>query len=178
MEIRRLPVTDEALRRFVAELWLPYHRELATEVDAHALANRPDGELIAENVEFYRERFETEGARAWVVVESDRVDPATAPCTHPAVELHGHVLTSVDACPSVFDRPDRLVVGDLFVTEPHRGSGLADRLIARATADARDQGCGELRLDVAVDNDRARAFYETQGFEPYREQLIRPVSGT
>ncbi len=172
MEIRRLPVTEAALRRFVAELWLPYHRELAANVDAHALADRPDEELIEENVEFYRERFETEGTRGWVVVESDQVDPE---CTDPAVELTGHVLTSVDACPSVFDRPDRLVVGDLYVTEPYRGSGLADRLIERAVADARDQSCGELRLDVAVDNDRARAFYKKQGFEPYRKQLTRKV---
>lgn len=176
MEIRRLPVTDDALRRFAAELWLPYHRDLAAEVDAHALADRPDEELIEENVEFYRERFETEGNRAWVVVESDALDPATTPCTHPDVELTGHVLTSVDECPAVFDRPDRLVVGDLYVAEPHRGSGLADRLIKRAAADARDHGCGELRLDVAVDNDRARGFYEKQGFGPYREQLTRSVS--
>jgi len=45
----------------------------------------------------------------------------------------------------------------------------------RATADAREQECGELRLDVDVDNERARAFYEKQGFEPHREQLTRPV---
>ena len=175
MEIRRLPVTEAALRRFVAELWLPYHRELAAEVEAHALADRPDDDLIEENVEFYRERFEAEGNRAWVVVESDGLDPATASPTHPDIELTGHVLTSVDECSPVFDRPDRLVVGDLYVREPYRGSGLADRLIERAAADARDHGCAEMRLDVAVDNDRARAFYEKLGFEPYREQLTREV---
>jgi len=176
MEIRRLPVTDEALRRFATDLWLPYHRELAADVDAHALADRPDEDQIGENVEFYRERFEIEGNRAWVVVESDALDPATAAPTHPDVELVGHVLTSVDECPAVFDRPDRLVVGDIYVTEPYRGSGLADRLIERAAADARDHGCAEMRLDVAVDNERARAFYGKQGFEPYREQLTRSVS--
>ncbi|WP_280588408.1 GNAT family N-acetyltransferase [Halorubrum sp. Boch-26] len=73
MEIRRLPPVDDALRRYAAELWLPYHRELAERVDA------------------------------------------------------------------------------------------------------REQNCGELRLDVAVDNERALAFYEKQGFEAYRKQLTRSV---
>ncbi len=48
-------------------------------------------------------------------------------------------------------------------------------MIERAVADARERDCGELRLDVGVDNERAMGFYENHGFEPYRKQLTRDV---
>jgi len=178
MEIRSLPPDDDALRRYAAALWLPSHRELADRVEAHALADWPDERFVERNVEFTRDRLEADGVRGWVAATADPgddVDPATVPITHPDIELTGLLLTSVDACPDSFDRPDRLVVGEFYVTKPHRGTGLADRLLERATADAREQDCGELRLDVDVDNERARAFYEKQGFEPHRKQLTRPV---
>ncbi|MFO8114479.1 MAG: GNAT family N-acetyltransferase [Halorubrum sp.] len=178
MELRRLPTDDDALRRYAAELWLPYHRELADRVDAHALADWPDERFVERNVAFTRNRLEQEGNRGWVAVRASagaEADPATAPVTHPALELTGLLLTSVDECPDPFDRPDRLVVGEIYVEEPYRGTGLADRLMERAAADARERDCGELRLDVDVDNERAMGFYEKQGFEPYREQLTRSV---
>ena len=178
VEIRPLPTDDNALRRYAAELWLPYHRELADRVDAHALADWPDERFVERNVEFTRARLEDDGDRGWVAATAPAdagVDPATAPVTHHDIELTGLLVTSVDACPDPFDRPDRLVVGEVYVTEPYRGTGLADRLMERAAADAREQDCGELRLDVDVDNERAMAFYEKQGFEPYREQLTRLV---
>ena len=180
MEIRRLPSDDDALRRYAAELWLPYHRELAERVDAHALADWPDERFVERNVAFTRDRLEEAGDRGWVSVtvpddDDASVDPATAPVTHPDLELTGLLLTSVDECPDPFDRPDRLVVGELYVAEAYRGTGLADRLMERAERDAREKDCGELRLDVDVDNERAMAFYEKQGFEPYRRQLTRSV---
>jgi ribosomal protein S18 acetylase RimI-like enzyme len=178
VEIRGLPPVDDALRRYAAELWLPYHRELAERVDAHALADWPDERFVERNVAFTRNRLEEAGGRGWVAAtapDGAAVDPATAPVTHPDLELTGLLLTSVDECPDPFDRPDRLVVGELYVAEAHRGSGLADRLMERAERDARERDCGELRLDVDVDNERAMAFYEKQGFEPYRKQLTRLV---
>jgi len=178
VEIRRLPTDDDALRRYAAELWLPYHRELAERVDAHALADWPDERFVERNVAFTRNRLEEQGDRGWVAATASdgaAVDPATAPVAHPDLELTGLLLTGVDECPDPFDRPDRLVVGELYVAEPYRGSGLADRLMERAERDARERGCGELRLNVDVDNERATAFYERQGFEPYRRQLTRSV---
>ncbi|GAB3417157.1 hypothetical protein GCM10027435_15540 [Haloparvum alkalitolerans] len=165
----------DALRRFAEELWLPYHRDLAATVEAHALADRPEEELIAENVAFHRDLLE-EGRRGWVAVgETGTQEPPTdgrlADDFPPNADLAGFVLTGVDACPDVFDRPDRLVIGDIYVAEPHRGSGLANRFVERAAADAREEGCPELRLDVDVDNERALAFYEKAGFSDYRKQL-------
>ncbi|MFB6219317.1 MAG: GNAT family N-acetyltransferase [Halobacteriaceae archaeon] len=162
MELRRLPAEEDALRRFAEELWLPYHRELAATVEAHALADGVD--LVAEEVAFRRERLES-GARAWVAIEDGGALAGDA-------ALAGFVTTSVDESPPVFDRPDRLVVGDIYVREPHRGTGLADRLIDRAAERARASGCDELALDVDVDNERAIAFYEKLGFEPRRRRMV------
>ncbi|MFY4816552.1 GNAT family N-acetyltransferase [Haloarcula sp. AONF1] len=189
MEIRRLPTDEDALRRYAAELWLPYHRDLAAAVESHALADRPDEELIAAEAAFRIDLLrENADRRLWVVAVDPEVgpddvdfraldpeDPAPVDVPDPDRDLVAFVSTSVDACPEVFDRPDRLVVGDIYVDESYRGSGLADRLMERAEADAREQDCGELRLDVDVDNERAAAFYEKRGFEPYREQLTREV---
>ncbi|ELZ48225.1 GCN5-related N-acetyltransferase [Halorubrum californiense DSM 19288] len=191
MEIRRLPPDEGALRRYTTELWLPYHRDLAAAAESHALADRPDEELIDAETEFRLDLLrENPDRRLWVVAVDpeagpDETDPATLdPADHAPVgapdpdrDLAAFVSTSVDACPEVFDRPDRLVVGDIYVGESYRGTGLADRLIERAVVDAREQDCGELRLDVDVDNERAVAFYEKRGFETYRRQLIATVSG-
>ncbi|MGM0448229.1 MAG: GNAT family N-acetyltransferase [Methanobacteriota archaeon] len=189
MEIRRLPTDEGALHRYAAELWLPYHRDLAAAADGHALADRPDEELITAEAAFRLDLLrENADRRLWVVAVDSGADPGDA---DPAIldpedpapvgvpgrdrDLVAFVSTSVDACPEVFDRPDRLVVGDVYVDGSYRGTGLADRLMERVEVDAREQDCGELRLDVDVDNERAMTFYEKQGFEPYRKQLTRAL---
>ena len=202
MRLRRLPATRAAAARHAAELWLPYHRDLAEAVDGHALADRPDGELIAEETAFRLDRLREDDHRLWVVsvaAESgpsgdggssapgsstpggadpaslDPAEPAPPGTPDPDRDLVAFVSTGVDACPVVFDRPDRLIVGDLYVSAAYRGTGLADRLMERAAVDARERDCEELRLDVDVDNERALGFYEKLGFEPYRERLTRDV---
>ena len=192
MELRRLPPDEDVLRRFARECWLPYHRDLAAASASHALADWDDDRIVEANVDFYRGQFEQEGRRGWLAVvpaadaaggeggdegDDDAVDPTTVALTDPDIELVGHLLTEVDEAPPVFDRPDRLVIGDIYVREPYRSTGLADRLVERAAADAREHGCEELRLDVDAGNERALAFYAKQGFEPYRKQLTRDVDG-
>ncbi|WP_459876307.1 GNAT family N-acetyltransferase [Halorubrum gandharaense] len=189
MELRRLPPDEDVLRRFARECWLPYHRDLAAASASHALADWDDDRIVEANVDFYRGQFEEDGRRGWLAVvpagdadggeegDEDVADPATAALTDPDIELVAHLLTEADEAPAVFDRPDRLVVGDIYVREPYRGTGLADRLVERAAADAREHGCGELRLDVDAGNERALAFYAKQGFETYRKQLTRDVDG-
>ena len=189
MEFRRLPATEPAAERYARELWLPYHRDLAANVEAHALADRPDEELVAAEAGFRLDRLDETDNRTWVVsvgpetgpddADVGALDPeAPGPIGVPGPnrDLVGFVSTSVDACPEVFDRPDRLVVGDIYVHESYRGTGLADRLMKRAEVDAREQDYAELRLDVSVDNGRATAFYEKRGFEPYRKQLTWSVT--
>ncbi len=142
--------TEAAAERYAAALWLPYHRDLAASGAAHALADRPDEELIGAETEFRLDLLrETDDYRTWVVAVDDGVragdvdagvsaggvdaesldpeDPAPVGVPDPDRDLVAFVSTSVDECPEVFDRPDRLVVGDIYVTEAYRRTGLANR---------------------------------------------------
>ena len=168
MDVRPLPPDEAAVRRFVEALWLPYHRELEATVARHALADGVD--LVAEEVAYRLERLREPDHHEWVALEGggDRLVDRDA-------TLAGFVTAGVDPSPPVFDQPDRLVVGDLYVREPFRGTGLAGELIGVANDRALSAGCGELALDVDVDNERALAFYERVGFEPCRHELARPV---
>ncbi len=78
--------------------------------------------------------------------------------------------------PSAFDRPDRIIVCELYVGEPYRGAGLAHELIERAEGRAQAEGCSELVLSVNVDNERALRFYEKLGFEPLRHRMTVDVA--
>jgi len=174
VEIRRLPPEEEAVRRYAEQLWLPYHRDLKAAVERHALAE--DVDLVAEEVAFRTDRLDSEEFRAWVAVESgsdggQSDEPDGAPLAETDGELVGFVTTERDEAPSVFDRPDRLVIGDIYVRESHRGTGLARELVDRAARRARETDCAELALDVDVDNARAVAFYEKLGFEPLRRRM-------
>lgn len=169
MELHPLPADRAAVRRYVEELWLPYHRDLEAVVDRHALAT--DVDLVVGEVEFRLDRLESAGYRAWVAV--DRPADASGEGLDLADDgdLVGFVTTDVDEAPTVFDRPDRLVVGDIYVDESYRGTGFARRLIDRAAERAREVGCPELVLDVDLDNERAIGFYEGVGFETDRYRM-------
>lgn len=166
-----LSVDEAALRRFIEELWLPYSRTLESVVDRFALADGVD--LVDEQLSFYRERLGTEGFSGWVAV--DGYDGEGLAGT--GGDLVGFVTTDVEPSPEPFDRPDRLVVCDLYVAEPYRGTGLADDLFDRAERRARERGCGECRLEVDEDNERAMAFYERRGFEVSRYEMVASVDG-
>ncbi|MGP7997407.1 MAG: N-acetyltransferase family protein [Streptosporangiaceae bacterium] len=64
----------------------------------------------------------------------------------------------------------------MWVSPHARGSGLADRLVAAVTEQARRAGAARVTLWVTVGNDRARAFYRRMGFTPTgrRQQYPRP----
>lgn len=172
MHVRPLPAEERPLRRYVEQLWLPYHRELEATVGGHALAE--DVDLVAEEVAFRRERVATTPQEVSVAVDDGR------PAEVEEVEegegrFVGFVTTDIDEAPTVFDRPDRLVVDDIYVREPYRGTGLARELMAHAADRARAAGCPELALDVDADNPRAAAFYEKLGFESLQRRLTLPV---
>ena len=63
----------------------------------------------------------------------------------------------------------------MWVSPAARGQGLADRLIAAVCDLARERGAAEIELWVTLGNDRARAFYQRNGFAGTGDQqLIRP----
>lgn len=89
-------------------------------------------------------------------------------------------VDGADAVGYVFVLPERLamiwdaaVLNELYVAEPHRGTGVADDLMRRAFAVARDQTLplDRIVLDVDPANERARAFYRHHGFEPWGEMV-------
>ncbi|PSQ15785.1 GNAT family N-acetyltransferase [Halobacteriales archaeon QS_8_69_73] len=84
----------------------------------------------------------------------------------------------------VFLLPERLafvwdaaVVNELYVAPERRGTGVADDLLEAATELAREQDLplDRLLLDVDPGNDRARAFYDRHGFEPWGEIVAREL---
>jgi ribosomal protein S18 acetylase RimI-like enzyme len=168
MDIRRAPAEKPAVRRYVEDLWLPYQRDLEAVVEGFALADDVDP---AEEVAFRMDKMASEGHELLVAVDSPgEADPdrGVADAEGPLV---GMVVTAVDEAPPVFDRPDRLVVCELYVDGPHRGTGLAERLVNGAVERAREEGCPEVALDVDVGNQRAMAFYEGLGFETARHRM-------
>ncbi|MFC4357163.1 GNAT family N-acetyltransferase [Halobium salinum] len=72
---------------------------------------------------------------------------------------------------------DAAVLNELFVAPEHRGTGLADDLMAAVLDAARDQTLplDRLVLDVDRENDRARAFYDRHGFEHWGEMVAREL---
>lgn len=85
-----------------------------------------------------------------------------------------------------FVLPDRLahiwdgaVLNELYVSTRARGSGLADELFDAVLDVARAQNLplDRVLLDVGPTNDRARAFYDRWGFEPWAEMFARPLGG-
>ena len=84
----------------------------------------------------------------------------------------------------VFLLPERLafvwdaaVVNELYVAPERRGTGVADELMDAAVAVAREQNLplDRLLLDVDPNNDRAYAFYDRHGFEPWGEIVAREL---
>jgi ribosomal protein S18 acetylase RimI-like enzyme len=177
MEFRRLPAEEARVRRYVRTLWLPYQRDLERAVDDFALVDAPADEIVKAETAFRLDRLEEADYRLWVAVGGSGGGSGGGNDEHLETggEFVGFVATELDESPPVFDRPDRLLVCDLYVRESHRGTGLARDLVDRAARRAREAGCPELALDVDVDNGRALAFYETVGFEPVRRRMTVAV---
>jgi len=72
---------------------------------------------------------------------------------------------------------DAAVLNEVYVAPDHRGTGVADDLIERALETAREQDLplDRLVLDVDPNNERARAFYDRHGFEPWGELVARDL---
>lgn len=175
MEIRPLPADEGVVRRYVEELWLPYHRELAATVDRHGLAE--DVALVSEEAEFRLDRLESDQYRGWIAVDVPPKEgsPSTVDLADGTGALAGFITTDVEESPTVFSGPDQLRIEDIYVLEAYRGSSLARELMDQAAQYAREAGCPELTLDVDVDNERATRFYEKLDFETYCRQMFLPV---
>jgi len=82
-------------------------------------------------------------------------------------ELVGHVgFLAADRLQFArVDDPRLAHFRQLFVAPAHWGTGLARRLHAAAIDEARARGFGSMRLFTPADQERARRFYEREGWE-------------
>ena len=62
--------------------------------------------------------------------------------------------------PRTLDGNEACFLDDLFVAEPHRGTGVAKMMIERVGAVARQRGWTEVRWVTGQTNARARALYD------------------
>ena len=62
--------------------------------------------------------------------------------------------------PRTLDGNEACFIDDVWVTEPHRGTGLAQALIDHVRALARDRGWTHVRWVTDAKNARARALYD------------------
>lgn len=173
MDIQRLPAEETAVRRYAAELWVPFNRDLEATVESHALADNRD--LVNEQAPWALEKLESTDYRIHVAIDDHRETDGSPTFIDSGGDLVGFIATDIDESPSVFDRPSRVVICDIYVCEPFRGTGLARDLMECARKRAREEGCAELVLSVDADNDRALGFYRKLGFEPFRHRMAVDV---
>jgi len=58
---------------------------------------------------------------------------------------------------------DVVLLNDLYVRPEHRGTGVAEALVAAAVAVGRERGASQVRWFTALDNRRAQRLYERLG---------------
>jgi len=170
MQIRRVRNEADSMRRFVEELWLPYHRDLEAATDSHEISEDVDVDDI---VEFRTDYFDDPSKGLWVAL--DDVDDPTGTLAEVDATFAGFIGTVLRTPAAKFETADKLHLGNFYVDPAYRGTGLADDLVARAIQHAREDGAVELSLDVDVDNDRALAYYEKLGFDVAKYRMRVPL---
>lgn len=88
----------------------------------------------------------------------------------------GYTLLTMPDLP-VPPLPGDVELRRIYALSITRGSGLGNRLMSHAIADARALGCKRLLLGVLGTNMRARAFYEREGFNLAGERSFNVGAG-
>ncbi|MFB6305102.1 MAG: N-acetyltransferase family protein [Haloferacaceae archaeon] len=141
-----------------------FERELAAGTGDAGKAERYESKLT----DAYRERY-----RSWV----ERCVEESPECLWVAAadgRLVGYAFLLPASLAMIWDAA---VLNELYVRPGARGTGAADALLSAAVETARGQDLplDRLVLDVDADNDRARAFYDRHGFEPWGRMVARPL---
>ena len=78
--------------------------------------------------------------------------------------------------PQEANRPRQAMLISVYVSAPHRGTGLADELLRHSVRAASDElGAGLLQLGVHEDNTRAAGFYARHGFHDTGRREVYPL---
>jgi len=70
----------------------------------------------------------------------------------------------------------RGTVSNLFVVPERRGEGIGADLLAAAERALAAAGAETVALEALADNDRARAFYDSRGYDLHRVELTKSLS--
>ncbi|WP_158058462.1 GNAT family N-acetyltransferase [Halorussus halophilus] len=168
--LRRLRVDEDVMHRFVEKCWMPFWQDLGEAVGEEHLSPDLDRNRLVENL---LEEYDVPNRRCWVVLD-EAEDPTKGLDEIDAV-FAGWLNAGFEPTDRFLDAPERLFVGNLYLQPAYRGSGLANRVMARAVQYAREERCVELTLGVETDNERASAYYEKLGFEPRRQRMSVPL---
>ena len=144
---------------------LAFERGLGESTGGEDKAAVYDGKLTDD----YRESW-----LAWV----DRCVDDDPRCVTVAVDEGGDLVGYVFVLPERLAMVwDAAVVNELYVVPERRGTGVADDLMDAAVALAGDQTLplDRIVLDVDSANERAKAFYDRHGFEPWGEMVARSL---
>ena len=99
--------------------------------------------------------------RDWAEVANSRV--VVAEIASGGAPIGYSVLTAPDL-PAVDTHPDDIELRRIYTLSRAHGTGLGPALMAQAQLDARAMGRKRVMLGVYAGNERARAFYQKQGF--------------
>ena len=75
----------------------------------------------------------------------------------------------------IFARQRWAEITAIYVGPDFRGTSVSHNLIGHAYEWAAERGLDDIRLYVTANNDRARAFYEAEGFTHIQEIWSRPI---
>jgi len=164
--LRRLRAEEPVLRRFVEECWLPFWGDMGEAVGEQHLDPELDREELLERLV---ERYDSPDRRCWVAL--DAVESQTASLADVSATFAGWIHAGLAPSDPFLDPAERLLISHLYAGPDYRGTGLADQLVARAVQYAREEGCVGLVLGVEAGNDRALAYYEKLGFEPFEQRM-------
>jgi ribosomal protein S18 acetylase RimI-like enzyme len=64
---------------------------------------------------------------------------------------------------------------DVYIDEPHRGTGFGRGLMEAVEAQVREAGLSRMELHVWVDNDPATSLYRSLGFEPTGMEMFKQL---
>ncbi|WP_265111405.1 GNAT family N-acetyltransferase [Halosolutus halophilus] len=70
----------------------------------------------------------------------------------------------------------RGVLSNLYVEPAHRDRGIGTALLAAAEESLAARGAEELLLEVMADNEAARRFYRSQGYDSFRIGMSRSIA--
>ena len=72
-------------------------------------------------------------------------------------------------------KSETLLMDGIFVTQNARGMGLGSALLQAIEAEANQQNCRDVRLDVIDNNPRAHELYKREGFVVGKVQTLGPL---